>query len=233
MFRSIDHRARHDAVLQHPRVAIDVAQEQIEHGDALAQAGVDPLPFLGGDDAGQEVGRDDPLGRLVVAVDGEGDALVQEGQLAGLLAALELAGGERRQPPVERGVVRADRAVGREHLVIGLAQRVVLIGRIPAGQAGAVGQVMVRPRNPPYAPTLRAASAKCDGISAVPSSDPLRGAKRSSGQKRAAGLRHAPGGAGWRRAAAPSGPVRRGICARPGRSGRRVLPSGYGRSRHR
>ena len=46
-------RARHHAVLQHPPVGIDVAQEQVQGMDALGQAAFDAVPFLGGDDARQ------------------------------------------------------------------------------------------------------------------------------------------------------------------------------------
>ena len=87
MLGAVDHRARNDAILQHASVAIDVAQEMIERQDALFQARFDMRPLAGGDDARQQIGRNDALGRLLVAIDGEGDALMQEGELAGLLAA--------------------------------------------------------------------------------------------------------------------------------------------------
>ena len=45
MLGAIDHRARHHAVLQHPAVGIDVAQEQIQGEDALGQAAFDAVPF--------------------------------------------------------------------------------------------------------------------------------------------------------------------------------------------
>ncbi len=44
-------------VAQHAAVAIDVAQEKIERGDALLQPGVDARPFRGGHDARQKIGR--------------------------------------------------------------------------------------------------------------------------------------------------------------------------------
>ena len=70
MLGAVDHRTRHDAVLQHLRLAIEVAQEKIERADALLEAGFDACPFLRGDDARQKIGRNDPLRRLRVAVDG-------------------------------------------------------------------------------------------------------------------------------------------------------------------
>ena len=101
--------------------------------DALGQAALDAVPFLGGDDARQQIGGNDPLGRLVVVVDGEGDALVQEALLAGLLAAVEFFQRQGGKARVHRGIGRARLAVGREHLVIGLAQLVIGVGRVHAG----------------------------------------------------------------------------------------------------
>ena len=133
MLGAVDQLARHHAVLQDAAVAIDVAQEQVERREALLQAGFDPRPFLGGDDARQEVGRDDPLGGLIVAIDGEGDALLQEGLLAGLLAAAQLVGAAASASrPSQRRVVRPHRAVGGEHLVIGTVEHVILVRRIAA-----------------------------------------------------------------------------------------------------
>ncbi len=138
MLGAVDHRARHDAVLQHAAVAIDVAQEQVERSDALGQAALDAVPFAGGDDARQKIGRDDPLGRLVVVIDGEGDALMQEGLLAGLLAAVQFVRRQGGEPAVQRRIGRPHRAVGGEHLVIGRAQLVVGIRCIAARVQGAV-----------------------------------------------------------------------------------------------
>jgi hypothetical protein len=90
MLGAEDHGARHDAVLQDAAIAVDVAQEEIERDDALGQSGFQTRPFRGRDDARQQVGGNDPFGGAIVVVDGEGDALVQEALLAGLLAAGEL-----------------------------------------------------------------------------------------------------------------------------------------------
>ena len=153
MLGAVDHRARHDAVLQHAAVGIDVAQEQVERRDALLQTALDALPFRRRDDARQKVGRDDPLGRLVVGIDREGDALVQEGLLAGLLAADELVRRQRRQPAVERGVmIAALRRHGREHLVIRRAQRI-----------GGIGSVLARPAKPSRLVLVRSAEVFCMG----------------------------------------------------------------------
>ena len=64
-------------------------RKRLSAQDALGQAALDTLPFRRRDDARQKIGGDDPLGRLVVVIDGEGDALMQEALLAGLLAAVQ------------------------------------------------------------------------------------------------------------------------------------------------
>ncbi len=158
MARAIDHGARHDAVLQHTSVAIDVAQEKIERLDALLEAGLDARPFGRGDDARQQIGRDDALGRLVIGIDGEGDALMQEGELAGLLAAMQLLGRQSGQPHIERRVMLSHETCVREHLVIGGAQRVIGVrgdmarapgcrGGLPLGRLGVGQRLMLHARS--------------------------------------------------------------------------------------
>ena len=105
MLGAVDHGARHDAVLQHAAVAVDVAQEKVERrGCAASGRASIRVPFLGRDDARQKIGRDDPLGRLVVAIDGEGDALVQEALFAGLLAAVQFVRRQRGKPAIQRRI---------------------------------------------------------------------------------------------------------------------------------
>ncbi len=55
--------------------------------DALLQTTLDTVPFGGGDHAGKQIRGDNPLRRLLVGIDRERDALMQEGLFAGLLAA--------------------------------------------------------------------------------------------------------------------------------------------------
>ena len=108
---AVDQLARHDAVGQDLRVVIDVLQEQVQRGDALGQAALEHVPLGGGDDPGNQVVGEDPLGALAAAVDGEGDALVQEGEIGGRLALVHLAGADGLQAVVER--LRTARAAGR------------------------------------------------------------------------------------------------------------------------
>ena len=133
MLGAVDHGAGHHAVLQHPPVIVDVAQEQVQRLDALGQARFQPRPFRPRDNARDQVGGNDPLGGLVVVIDGEGDALMQEALLAGLLAAVQFLQRQGGQPRVHRRIGRARRTVGCEHLVIGAAQFIVGIGGVLAG----------------------------------------------------------------------------------------------------
>jgi hypothetical protein len=55
-------------------------------------------PFPRREDAGDDVEGDDPLGRLLLAIDGEGNAERTERGLGGLLAALQLGGRQVLQP---------------------------------------------------------------------------------------------------------------------------------------
>ena len=91
-----------DAVGEDLPRAVDVVDEGVDRPHPLLEPGREPLPFGGGEDARDDVERDDPLGRLLLAIDGEGDAEAAEGGLGGLLAAVEL--GRRRvgQPAGER-----------------------------------------------------------------------------------------------------------------------------------
>ena len=79
----------------------------------------------GGDEAGQQVVGEDALGAFVAAVDGEGDALGEEGEVGGLLAALELVGGKAGESFGKGAVVGAQFAVAFAHLVEGVVERVV------------------------------------------------------------------------------------------------------------
>ena len=78
----------------------------IERGDALGEAALDAVPFGRGDEAGQQVVGKDALRAFVASVDGESDALGEEGQVGGLLAALEFIVGKPGQGLGQSAVVR-------------------------------------------------------------------------------------------------------------------------------
>jgi hypothetical protein len=66
----------------------------------------------------KKVVGEDALRPLLAAVDGEGNALVEEGEVGGMLAAVQLFARYLVQALVERLVLRAALAVCAEHLVV-------------------------------------------------------------------------------------------------------------------
>ena len=97
-----DDVGRDHAVLEDLPRAVNVVDEGVDRPDPLLEARRQPLPFARGEDARDDVERDDPLGRFVVAIDREGDAEASEGALGRLLAAVELGGGGALEPAGER-----------------------------------------------------------------------------------------------------------------------------------
>ena len=85
----------HDAVANDLLIVIEVVDEQVQRVDPLLQTPLDARPLVELDDPRQDVERPDLLGAGRVAVDVEGDAHVQQGQIGRLLPPLELALGER------------------------------------------------------------------------------------------------------------------------------------------
>jgi hypothetical protein len=69
---------------------------------------------------GMQVVGKDALGAARVAVDGEGDALVQKGDVGGLLAHGQFRRRQFQQSLIERIILRARASVWLEHLIIGL-----------------------------------------------------------------------------------------------------------------
>ena len=109
--------SRYDAVVEDPRLVVDVAQEEIEGAHPLDQSRLEPGPLVGGDHPRAEIQGKRPLRARFVAVHGEGDALVAKGQVGEGAAAAELDGRERPDALDDVGIVQAGRAVGLEDLV--------------------------------------------------------------------------------------------------------------------
>ena len=108
---------RNHAGLENFLTVVDVVQEPVERVDALLQAPLEHVPLGSRDDARNGVERDQALGALLVAIDGEGDAdaVKQQVGFAALLRdPLRRHGGE---PLGQRRVMLAHRAVGQVHLV--------------------------------------------------------------------------------------------------------------------
>ena len=118
-----DQAARHHAVAQDFSLVVDIVDEAVQRLDALPQARFDQLPLRGRDEARDEVEGEDTLRPLLlVRVDGEGDALVEEGTVGEIPCTPEIARAQVRQLRGERAVVwaRHQAAVreGHEHLVV-------------------------------------------------------------------------------------------------------------------
>src|SRR5205085_6145515 len=89
----VDHVRRDGPVLEDLLLVIDIVDEAVERVDALLEAALDVVPLGGADDARDQVEGEDALGALIVAVDVEGDAELQEEPFGGVLVAEKLAGG--------------------------------------------------------------------------------------------------------------------------------------------
>ena len=85
---AVDQFARNNVVVEDFGFGVDIAQEEIESGDALGEPALDAIPLLRGDKAREQIVGKDLFGTFVASVDGKGDALGEERQLGGLLAAL-------------------------------------------------------------------------------------------------------------------------------------------------
>jgi hypothetical protein len=72
--------------------------KRVERLHALLDALGQPPPFRTGDDTRHDVEGDQPLGGLVLAIDGKGDALPAEAVLRLLAGALRVLARERLQP---------------------------------------------------------------------------------------------------------------------------------------
>ena len=72
-------------------VVVDVLEKKVEREHALLEPLLDRRPFCRRNDARHQVEGEDALGALLIAVDGEGDALAQEGSVDGGAALVELS----------------------------------------------------------------------------------------------------------------------------------------------
>jgi hypothetical protein len=132
---------RHHAFRQDASLVVDVLQEQVQGVNALGQTAFQPLPFTGRDDAREQVVGENPLGPLVIAVDGEGDALVEECAIGGLLPEVQLRHGNVNEAFVQEAVVVAGNAARVEHLVEGAIELVAIEGRPGSLWGGRRGQI--------------------------------------------------------------------------------------------
>ena len=90
---------RHDAGAQDLAAAVDVGEIEVERLDALLEALPEQVPFPGGEDAGDDVERNQPLGRIRLAIDREGDADAAEQQFRLATPVVQHVGLDVAQPP--------------------------------------------------------------------------------------------------------------------------------------
>src|SRR3954469_8290317 len=86
----IDEFGRDQPFPEDPPLAVNVLEERVDRLHALDQPVAQGCPFVLEEHPRDDVERDDPLRRVAVAIDCEGDAELAEGGFGGLLAALEL-----------------------------------------------------------------------------------------------------------------------------------------------
>ena len=96
---------------------VDVVEEGVQRAHALLDAALQQPPFGGRDDARDEVEGDQPLERVLGAVDGEGDAEPAEDALRFLLLALQVVLRLAGKPFGDAPIGRPDLAVRAQHLV--------------------------------------------------------------------------------------------------------------------
>src|SRR4029077_15979049 len=125
MFAAIDEFARYDAFGENAAFVINVAEKKIECGEALGQAFFDLGPFTGGDDARDEIVREDTFGAFLAAVDRESDAFLQEGKIGGLLTFAQFLGSETQKGALEGLIVPTGQILGLEHFIVSHVKPVV------------------------------------------------------------------------------------------------------------
>jgi hypothetical protein len=86
--------------------------------DALLEAAFDAVPFVGGDDARDQVEGEDALRAGGIAVHVEGDAQLQQHTLRGVLVAEQLSIGQRLNDLLDQLEVGPGGTVRLEHLVV-------------------------------------------------------------------------------------------------------------------
>ncbi len=106
-----------DVGAQDLAAVIDVAQEHVQRADPLLQAPFEQRPFLRRQDAGNDIERNQALGRFRLAVDGEGDADAAEQQFGFLAAIFQRVRGRLLEPAGEFLVGRAEIASRTVHFV--------------------------------------------------------------------------------------------------------------------
>jgi hypothetical protein len=115
--RAEDEIGRDLALAEDPLAVVDVVQKGVQREHALNHAALDVIPLGARDHARDEVEREDPLEALLLAVDREADALVEERRVDRVAPGRELVDAELGELLGEHAVVMPRLARRLEHLV--------------------------------------------------------------------------------------------------------------------
>ena len=96
---------------------IDVVEEGVQSIDALDRAALQDRPFVGAENAGNDVEGDQAFAALVLAINGEGDPETPEQQICLLVFLAQTVDGLVRQPGRIIPVSVPNVAVSGVHLV--------------------------------------------------------------------------------------------------------------------
>ena len=110
---------REHTVLDDALRVINIVDEVIERGDALFQPRRDPVPFLRGDDARNDIERPRAIDRTaLLVIHGEGHAHNLDGKFGGLLPHADLFTAKLRQVTYERPTGDTRTAARADQLVM-------------------------------------------------------------------------------------------------------------------
>ena len=119
LFAAIDDLPRNNPIGENVPLVVNVAEKHVERGDPLRQSPFDEAPFRMRDDARQKIVGEDALGAFLVAVNAEGDPLIQKRHVGEVLPPANLVGGQGSERIEDLGVVLAHAAFRDKHLVVG------------------------------------------------------------------------------------------------------------------
>ncbi len=120
-------------VANDPLLVVDIAQEQIEGRDPLAQPAVDGPPLFSGDDSREDIEGPHLLGAVRMPVNGKRDPKSPQHGLGGRLLPGEVAFGESHHLVSDAPEIRPGKAVLTEQLVEAVRPRIGIVrhGRLP------------------------------------------------------------------------------------------------------
>jgi hypothetical protein len=110
--------ARYHAVLQDALFVVDVVEEEVECGDALDNAGFDLLPLRRRQHARDDVERQDAVDSVLLGIDGEGDAQIEQLVLGVAGAAAQFVDGDAAETLAQRLGVGRRRIDPAEQLAV-------------------------------------------------------------------------------------------------------------------